>query len=133
MEAVTLSLLLWLNAHGFAACSGQPDVRQVPDAQTHEYMGWYQDGVVMLSTRFDYDGLFVEASQQRAKLARSALLHELVHFCQAQRDGPINPLSERAWLARENEAYAVQTRYLREHGSFTVLVWRRDAEDEEHP
>jgi hypothetical protein len=130
MESVMLSLLLWLNAHGFATCAGQPEVRRVPDSQTHAYMAWYQDGTVRLSTRFDYDGLFVENSQQRGKLARSALLHELAHHCQAQRDGPINPLSERAWLARENEAYALQTVYLREHGSATVLVWHRGHEDD---
>ena len=48
-------------------------------------------------------------------------LQIILQFYQAQRDGPINP-------ARESEAYAVQTSYLREHGSSTVLVWRRDSE-----
>jgi hypothetical protein len=122
-----LGLLLWLNTHGFPACTGQPDVRRAPSAVTHDYKAWYQDGVVALSQRFDYDGLFIEPSEQRAKLARSALLHELAHFCQAQRDGPINPRSEQAWLQREDQAYALQTIYLRELGSPTVLVWRSDS------
>ena len=128
MESLMLGLILWLNAHGFVGCTGQPDIRRGPSAITRDYMAWYQDGVVSLSERFDYDGLFSEPSQQRTKLARSALLHELVHFCQAQRDGPINPRSEMAWLRREDEAYTLQTTYLREHGSSTVLLWRRNSE-----
>ena len=128
MESLIVGLLLWLNAHGFPACTGQPDVQRVPNAMTHDYMAWYRNGVVALSERFDYDGLFIEPSGQRSKLARSALLHELTHFCQAQRDGPIDPRSERAWFQREDEAYALQTVYLREHGSSTVLVWRRESE-----
>jgi hypothetical protein len=128
MESLIVSLLLWVNTHGFPACTGQPDIRRAPSAMTHDYMAWYQDGVVALSERFDYDGLFIEPSEQRSKLARSALLHELVHFCQAQRDGPLNPRSEQAWWRREDQAYALQTTYLREHGSPTVLLWRRNSE-----
>jgi hypothetical protein len=128
VEPLIAGLLLWLSLHGFPACTGGPDVRRTFSAETHDYVAWYQDGVVALSERFDYDGLFIEPSEQRTKLARSALLHELAHFCQAQRDGPINPRSERAWLQREDEAYALQTIYLREHGSATVLIWRRDSE-----
>jgi hypothetical protein len=128
MEALMVSLLLWLNAHGFAECSGLPEVRRTSADQTHYYMAWYQDGVIALSTRFDYEGLFIAPSDQRGKLARSGLLHELTHYCQAQRDGPINPRSERAWLRREDQAYALRTAYLREHGSPTVLVWRTDNE-----
>jgi hypothetical protein len=126
MEALMMSLLLWLNAHGFAECTGLPDVRRTSSEQTHYYMAWYQNGVIALSTRFDYEGLFIEPSEQRGTLARSGLLHELAHYCQAQRDGPIDPRSERAWLQREDQAYALQTAYLREQGSPTVLVWRKD-------
>ena len=123
-----VGLLLWLNAHGFAECRGLPEIRRTSSEQTHHYMAWYQDGVVALSERFDYDGLVMETSGQRGDLARSGLLHELAHYCQAQRDGPINTRSERAWLQREDQAYTLQTAYLREHGSPTVLVWRKDHE-----
>lgn len=95
MEELMLSLLLWLNVHGFPACTGHPDVQRAPAAQTRGYMAWYQDEVIALSERFDYDGLFIEPTVQRTKLARSAFLHELTHFCQAQRDGAIDPRSER--------------------------------------
>lgn len=123
-----VGLLLWLNAHGFAECSGLPEVRRTSGEQTRYYMAWYQDGVIALSAHFDYDGLFMGPSDQPGKLARSGLLHELTHYCQARRDGPINPRSERAWLLRENQAYALQTAYLREHGSPAVLVWHTDNE-----
>lgn len=128
MQPLILALILWLNTHGFTGCTGQPDVRRGSSAITRDYMAWYQDGVIALSERFDYDGLFREVSEQRTKLARSALLHEFVHFCQNQRDGAINPRSERAWMRREDEAYALQTIYLRENGSSTVLLWRRNSE-----
>ena len=123
-----LTLMLWLNGHGFLRCTGHPEIHRATIEETRGYMAWYQDEVIALSERFDYDGLFTEPSEQRAKLARSALLHELTHFCQAQRDGPTHPRSERAWLRREDEAYTLQTIYLREHGSPTVLVWRRNSE-----
>ena len=124
MEELVVGLLLWLNLHGFPACTGEPDIHRASGNQTHGYVAWYQDGVIDLSDRFDHDGLLFEPSTQRAKLARSVLLHELVHFCQAQRDGSSHRYSEHAWLQRENEAYALQTDYLREHGSFAVLAWR---------
>ena len=46
----------------------------------------------------------------------------------ASRDGPIDPRSELAWLQREGQAYALQTIYLREHGSPAVLVWRSESD-----
>ena len=129
MEELVAGLLLWLNLHGFPACIGEPDIHRASSNQTHGYVAWYQDGVIDLSERFDHEGLLLEPTAQRAKLARSALLHELVHFCQAQREGPSNRYSEQAWLQREIEAYAQQTSYLREHGSFAVVAWRGNDRD----
>ena len=122
MEELVVGLLLWLSIHGFFRHA--PEIRRASSNQAHGYVAWYQDGVIDLSDRFDYDGLLLEPTTQRAKLARSALLHELVHFCQAQREGPNLRYAEQAWLRRESEAYALQTSYLRENGSFTVLAWR---------
>jgi len=127
VKELLAGLLIWLNGHGFPACTGQPDIHYGEDARG--YVAWYQDGVVQLSHKFDREGLSFDPDAQRSKLARSALLHELVHFCQGQREGAIHSLSERAWLEREDEAYALQTIYLREQGSATVLAWRRNGDD----
>lgn len=124
MEDIVVSLLLWLNLHGFPACTEEPEIHRASSNQANGYVAWYQDGVIDLSERFDYEGLLLKPTSQRAKLAHSTLLHELVHFCQAQREGSSHRYSEHAWLQRENEAYAVQTSYLRAHGSSTVLAWR---------
>ena len=128
MNQLLAGLLLWLNAHGFAECTGLPDIQRVTSAQTRGYLAWYQSGVINLSERFDYDGLLLVGGGQRSTLARSALLHELVHFCQAQREGPLHRYSESAWNEREDQAYRVQTLFLREQGSATVLIWRKDRE-----
>ena len=128
MRELMTSLLLWINAHGFPACVGLPEVNLVQSEQTHGYVAWYQSGVINLSERFDYDGLLLVGGGQRSTLARSALLHELVHFCQAQREGPLHRYSESAWNEREDQAYKVQTLFLREQGSSTVLMWRKDRE-----
>ena len=128
MDALLVSLLLWLNGHGFASRTGLPQIHRASSAQTHGYVAWYHDGIVDLSERFDYDGLLDDPARQRGKLARSALLHELTHFCQAQREGANASRSERAWMEREDEAYRLQTAFLREVGSSTVLLWRRDHE-----
>ena len=127
MRELMTTLLLWINAHGFPACVGLPEVNLVQSEQTHGYVAWYQHGVISLSERFDYGGLFPESSDGRVTLARSALLHEITHYCQEQRDGS-RRITERVWLEREEEAYQLQTLYLREHGSSTVLVWRKDHE-----
>ena len=129
MEQLVVGLLLWLNVHGFPACTGEPDIHRASSNQTRGYVAWYQDEVIGLSDKFDHEGLLLEPSTQRAKLARSVLLHELVHYCQAQREGSDHHHSEHAWLQRENEAYALQTSYLREHGSFAVLAWRGNDRD----
>ncbi|PWT70341.1 MAG: hypothetical protein C5B46_09700 [Proteobacteria bacterium] len=127
MRELITTLLLWINAHGFPSCVGIPEVALVQSEQTHGYVAWYQAGVINLSERFDYDRLFPDGSDNRNKLARSALLHEITHYCQEQRDGA-RRVTERMWLEREDEAYRLQTVYLREHGSSTVLVWRKDQE-----
>jgi hypothetical protein len=127
MFELVASLLLWINAHGFPACAGLPEIAFVSSNQTHGYVAWYQNGVISLSERFDRDGLLAGGNSKQAILARSALLHELTHFCQEQREGT-RRVGERAWIEREDEAYRLQTIYLREHGSSTVLVWRRDNE-----
>ena len=101
MEALLVSLLLWINAHGFAACVGLPEVKRVSISRTHGYMAWYQDGVINLSGRFDYDGLFADGSDRRITLARSALVHELIHYRQEQREGP-RRIAEYVWLERED-------------------------------
>ena len=108
MEALMVSLLLWINAHGFSACVGLPEVNRVPSEQTHGYVAWYQHGVINLSERFDYGALFLDGNRQRVTLARSALIHEITHYCQEQREGP-RRITERAWLEREDEAYRLQT------------------------
>jgi len=128
LEELVVGLLLWLNVHGFPACAGEPEIRPSSN-QARGYVAWYQEGEIDLSERFDYDGLWLEPTIQRAQFARSALLHELVHYCQAQREGPIHHHSEHAWLQRETEAYALQTIYLREHGSFAELAWRGNYDD----
>ena len=88
--------------HWRAVC---PPGLQRGDARLHGLVpGWGSRAVGDGSTTTD---LFIEPSEQRITLARSAPLHELAHFCQAQRDGPIHPRSERAWLQREDEAYTV--------------------------
>jgi hypothetical protein len=127
METLMVTLLLWINAHGFPACVGLPEVNRVQSEQTHGYMAWYQHGVINLSDRFDYDGLFLDGGDKRVTLARSALVHEITHYCQEQREGP-RRITEQGWLEREDEAYRLQTLYLRERGSSTVLVWRKDYE-----
>jgi hypothetical protein len=49
--------------------------------------------------------------------ARSILLHELVHYAQG-RTGKFDTMAEcPGWYAKEYEAYAIQNRYLRSHGS----------------
>ena len=49
--------------------------------------------------------------------ARSILLHELVHYVQG-RTGKFDTMAEcPGWYAKEYEAYAIQNRYLRSHGS----------------
>ena len=52
-------------------------------------------------------------------LARSVLLHELVHYVQSKA-GRFDSLPEcQAWYARELEAYQIQNEYLRQQGSAT--------------
>jgi len=77
VEELVVGLLLWLNLHGFPACTGEPEIHRASGNQAHGYVAWYQDGVIDLSERFDYDGLLLEPTTQRAKLTRSTLLHEL--------------------------------------------------------
>jgi hypothetical protein len=127
MLELVASLLLWVNAHGFPACGGLPEIAFVQSNETHGYVAWYQNGVIRLSERFDRDGLLGGGPSNRATLARSALLHELTHYCQQQREGT-KRVGERTWIEREDEAYRLQTIYLREHGSSTVLMWSRDNE-----
>src|ERR1700733_11630029 len=100
MRELLVGLLLWLNANGFPSCVGQPGIQRGSDRQAHGYVAWYQDGIIELSDRFDFAGLFLAPTEQRAKLARSALLHELTHFCQAQREGLQRSQSEVAWRRR---------------------------------
>ena len=128
MKELIVSLLLWVNTHGFPECIGQPEINRTSSHHTQGNVAWYQDEMIDLSDRFDYDGLFEEPVGQRAKFARSILVHELVHFCQARREGLIRTQGERAWSTREDEAYELQTMFLREFGSGTVLTWRRDHE-----
>jgi hypothetical protein len=57
-------------------------------------------------------------------LARSILLHELVHHVQ-QKSGRFEtiPSECRRWVSKEREAYNVQNQYLQRHGSATIMTW----------
>ena len=127
MLELVASLLPWINTHGFPACAGLPEIAFVQSNQTHGYVAWYQNGVIRLSERFDRDALLAGGHSNQGTLARSALLHELTHYCQEQREGT-KRVGERTWIEREDQAYRMQTIYLREHGSSTVLLWRTDDE-----
>lgn len=59
---------------------------------------------------------------------RGILLHELVHLLQAQA-GPA-AYGTSTWYAREREAYRVQYRYLREHGSPVIPIGAMSARDD---
>jgi hypothetical protein len=65
------------------------------------------------------EGVFIDAAldTQNDIVARSVLLHELVHYAQAAAHR-FEALSRcAAWHARENEAYQIQNEYLRQQGS----------------
>jgi hypothetical protein len=130
MFELVASLLLWINTHGFPTCAGFPEITFVQSNETHGYVAWYQSGVIRLSERFDRGALLTQGRRNRETLARSALLHELTHYCQEQREGT-RRVGERTWMDREDEAYRMQTIYLREHGSSTVPLWRRDDEGQQ--
>jgi hypothetical protein len=65
------------------------------------------------------EGVFIDAALdlQNDVVARSVLLHELVHYVQAAAHR-FDALSQcAAWHAKENEAYQIQNEYLRQQGS----------------
>jgi len=65
------------------------------------------------------EGVFIDAAldTQNDIVARSVLLHELVHYAQAVAHR-FEALSRcAAWHAREDEAYQIQNEYLRQQGS----------------
>jgi hypothetical protein len=98
-----------------------PIVHLVPHAVLEEkachkpcqILGWFslETNEIYLDDTLDLKG---------SVLARSVLLHELVHYVQ-QVSGKFDGKSDcESWTLREKEAYAIQNRWLYEQGSITL-------------
>jgi hypothetical protein len=70
-------------------------------------VAWYgPDGIIYLDRRIDPEANI---------MARSVLIHELVHHVQRQQTGH-NADGCEQWLSRERQAYEIQARWLFEQG-----------------
>jgi AraC-like DNA-binding protein len=65
---------------------------------------------------------------QQSELAQSSMLRDLRDHRQTQRNGPIKPRSEQAWLQREDQAYAAdrfRASMGRQRNAFSALLTER--------
>ena len=97
---------------GHAAPAEMPEVKFVASAELQEMacgqpcavFGWSPPGrVIFLDARLD---------PATDVMAKSILIHELVHYLQRQTSGRAEPANCSDWLEREREAFDVQIKWL---------------------
>lgn len=115
LSEIVASLLLYAQmATGYGAPAAPPEIVFLPqaelaDAACHKpcpIYGWYPLGdVIYLDDHLDPVGDLE---------ARGILLHELVHHLQQLAGAFTDDIACRNWARREQEAYKVQARWLRD-------------------
>lgn len=104
---------------GYPVPHAYPQIHQLPRTQLEARL--CRTGCRVKAFYLKEEGVYIDAEldMEHDLLARSILLHELVHHVQGE-SGRFGSLPDcYAWYAREREAYQIQNQYLRDAGSNT--------------
>jgi hypothetical protein len=128
------SLLVWIaHATGYAIPGTPPSVTLVPHAELENEFCHRSCGILGFTTPEGAILLDDRLQIGRDEAATSILVHELTHFLQRANNAADTPITCQAWVDREDEAYDVQYRWLREMSPSIQLLSQAMSELNTHP
>jgi hypothetical protein len=114
-QSLISALLVWVaHSTGYAIPGTPPDIRQVPHSELEAAFCYRPCAILGLTTPRGTILLDDKLAVGKDPAATSILVHELTHFLQQASAEPNSPADCESWVAREDEAYDMQYRWLHE-------------------